>query len=241
MKCLDKIKGPVCLPTSLRTVISSCVLSTLLCVFSPSALATFTVFNTEGAWQSTVGPTVLEDFESYTEGTQIPSLPALHLTFDELAGGGHPQAFAFGGIPNTTPYGSMHLGNFPNGVTNNINRWNDIVTRPSLGFSLFALGFWNGDGQADTLVAAAYGSQGQLLGSIGAFKGTFAGFLSDVPVAWVTFDGNTGDGFNHLDGLQVNATSIAEPNALLMMITGILAWTGVRRSYGRRERSAQSN
>lgn len=114
----------------------------------------------------------------------------------------------------------MHLGNFPNGI-NAINRFNDTIARPTAGFNLHALGFWNGDGQADTLFVFAYGSAGELLGSVGAFKDTFAGFISDVPVAWVRFEGDTGDGWNHLDGLQVNA--IPEPNALLLMLAGTLA------------------
>ena len=138
------------------------------------------------------GPTALEDFESFTEGTQIPSLPKLHLAFDELAGGGFPQAYLFGG----TPYGPMQLGNFPNGI-NAINRFDDIIARPIDNFPFHALGFWNGDGQADTYFVFAYGADGRLLGSVGAFKDTFAGFVSDERVSYVRFDGHTGDGWNH--------------------------------------------
>jgi hypothetical protein len=193
-----------------------CVM-TALTTLSSTVSANFAVYggdlDAESSWRVAVGATVLEDFESYAGGTQIQSLPNLHLTFDELSGGGFPQAYAHGG----TPYGLMHLGNFPNGI-NEINRWNDTVMRPTQGFTMYALGFWNGDGQYDTLVCYAYGPSGELLGSVGAFKDTFAGFISDVSVAWVRFGGNTGDGWNHLDGLQVNA--IPEPATLALLGLG---------------------
>lgn len=152
----------------------------------------------EAFWRAFAGNTFFEDFESYPADTQITSLASLQLTFDELAGGGHPQTYQFSG----TPYGPMQLGNFPNGI-NEINRWNDIIVRPMNGVPLYSLGFWNGDGQNDTLVAFAYGTSGDLLGSVGAFTGNFGGFISDLPVASVRFEGDTGDGWNHLDGLQV--------------------------------------
>ena len=90
------------------------------------------------------------------------------------------------------------------------------------------MGFWNGDGQQDTLVAFAYDGSGALLGTAGAFSGGFAGFVSDVPIGWVRFDGNTGDGWNHLDGLQVN--SVPEPATLSLTLLGvaILARSGRR-------------
>lgn len=199
----------------------SCLVAALLGAVASSAQANFTVFNgglaAETSWQASVGATVLENFESFTEGTQIQSLPALHLTFDELAGGGYSQTYRF----NSTPHGPMQLGNFPNGI-NAINQWNDIFARPTAGFTLHSMGFWNGDGQSATLFAVAYDSSGNLLGSAGALNGTFAGFVSDTPVAWVKFEGDTGDGWNHLDGLQVNAVAaIPEPETYAMLLAGL--------------------
>jgi len=117
----------------------------------------------------------------------------------------------------------MQLGNFPNGI-NETNQWNDTIARPAAGLVLQSMGFWNGDGQSDTLVAFAYDDSGALLGSASAFTGTFAGFVSDTPVAWVRFEGDTGDGWNHLDGLQVNA--VPEPSSALLLAMGValLAW-----------------
>ncbi len=202
-----------------------------------SASASFQTFSgglsEEAAWRSAVGTFALESFESYPDGTAIQSLPALGIRFDELAGGGYPQAYVFG----TTPYGPTHLGNFPNGI-NWVNQWNDIVVYPLPGATLTALAYWNGDGQADTLVARAYDSSDNLLGTIGAFHDTFAGFISSVPVAKMVFDGITGDGWNHLDGLQTSAVSgqggaVPEPPTVLMLLSGALGLACYRCKYVR--------
>ena len=91
---------------------------------------------------------------------------------------------------------------------------------------LTALGFWNGDGQRDTLVASVYDAAGNLLGKVAAFKGTFAGFISDTAFARVVFDGNTGDGWNHLNGLQTAGQrvtgSVPEPVTAFLLLVGIL-------------------
>jgi hypothetical protein len=201
----------------------------VLIAVNDGAWAAFVSFNgdtsAESNWQQAAGSTVLEDFESYSAGTQISSLPALGIEFDPLAGGGHPHAYLFGG----TPHGPMHLGNFPNGITE-INRWDDIVLRVLPGYEITALGFWNGDGQSDTLVATAYDVSGTVLGSIGAFKGTFSGFTSDIGIARVVFNGNTGDGWNHLDGLQTNAVStVPVPAAVWLFGSGLVGLAGLAR------------
>jgi len=197
-----------------------------------NALASFVTFTgglvEEANWRAAVGNYAIEDFESYTEGTQITSLPALGIRFDELSGGGFPQAYLFGG----TPYGPMHLGNFPNGI-NSINQWDDTVVHVLPGWTIYGFGFWNGDGQADTLVARAYDASGNLLGSVGAFKDTFAGFFSDVPVESLVFDGNTGDGWNHLDGLQTGFqhSAIPEPRTIVILLAGLFALAYQRHKY----------
>jgi len=198
-----------------------------LWLLSSSVSAAFVTFNGDSTaelnWQAAAGTTVLENFESYAAGTQISSLPALGISFDQLAGGGYPQAYPFGG----TPHGPMQLGNFPNGI-NYINQWDDIVVRVLPGYTITALGYWNGDGQRDTLVATAYDAAGNVLGSVGSFKWTFAGFVSDTPIAKVVFSGNTGDGWNHLDGLQTNAVStVPLPVSLWLFLSGLGGLLGI--------------
>lgn len=208
------------------------LLTLLLATATSSVSASFVTFTgglvEEANWRAAVGNYALEDFESYAEGTQIASLPALGIKFDELSGGGFPQAYLFGG----TPYGPMHLGNFPNGI-NSINQWDDTVVHVLPGWTIYGFGFWNGDGQADTLVARAYDASGNLLGSVGAFKDTFAGFFSDVPVESLVFDGNTGDGWNHLDGLQTGFqnSAIPEPRTIVILLAGLFALAYQRHKF----------
>lgn len=225
--------SPGILNRTLRPL-SLALVAFLLATSANSALASFVTFmggvplDDEVNWRAAVGNYALEDFESYTEGTQIASLPALGIRFDELAGGGFPQAYLFGG----TPYGPMHLGNFPNGI-NSINQWDDTVVHVLPGWTIYGFGFWNGDGQADTLEARAYDASDNLLGSVGAFKDTFAGFFSDVPVERLVFDGNTGDGWNHLDGLQTGFqnSAIPEPKTILILLAGLFGLAYQRHKY----------
>jgi len=198
----------------------------LLVAANTNAVAGFITYNgsavVEANWQSAAGATSLEDFQGYSAGTQISSLPALGVGFDVLNGGGYPATYLH--HEDNSPYGRMHLGNFPNGI-NAINRWDDISLFVLPGYEITALGFWNGDGQRDTLVASVYDASNNLLGSVGAFKGTFAGFISDISIARVVFDGNTGDGWNHLDGLQTNVSSnisVPEPATLGLFLLGVI-------------------
>ncbi len=184
----------------------------------------FAVYSDESTWQSASGSTVLEDFQSYSVGTQISSLSTLGVGFDVLDGGGYPATYLH--HENNTPYGTMHLGNFPNGIGGS-NQWDDISLYVLSGYEITALGYWNGDGQADTLLARVYDASNILLGTVGAFKGNFAGFIADASIARVVFDGRTGDGWNHLDGLQTNATTIAtvpEPATWLLLGSGLLGF-----------------
>ena len=112
---------------------------------------------------------MLEDFESYPVGSQLSGVPALGLGFNTLAGGGTPNIYNHHECC-VTPYGTKHLGNFPNGI-NSINRYDDISMYVLDGYEVTALGFGMGDGQADTLVASIYDGSNNFLGTVGAFKG----------------------------------------------------------------------
>jgi len=201
--------------------IFSMLFSALILLSSTSAWSAFISYSNESNWQIAAGSTVIEDFQSYTAGTQLASLPALGLGFDVLSGGGFPATYQH--FANTTPYGRMHLGNFPNGI-NAINRYDDMSMYVLSGQIITALGFWNGDGQNAVMTAEIYDQSNNLLGTIGALKGTFAGFTSSVSIGRVVFLGNTGDGWNHIDGLQTNVISSAvpEPSTFLLMALGLL-------------------
>jgi len=212
---------------SIITSIFYLIFTLLLTVASNSAWA-ITIYSNESLWQVDAGTTALEDFQGYSEGVQISSLPPLGIGFDVLGGGGFPATYLH--HENNTPYGTMHLGNFPNGI-NKTNRWDDISLYVLPGHEITALGFWNGDGQADTLVARVYDASDALLGTIGAFKGEFAGFIASAPIARVVFDGLTGDGWNHLDGLQTDAATlyVSEPSTWLLLVSGMAGLAFLKR------------
>lgn len=207
--------------SSLIQPLGSALAAAALALVPAAARAGFTTYASEATWQAAAGGTQLETFESYSVGTQFMSLPALGVAFAELEGGGYPVIYQHSAA--TTPYGNKHLANFPNGI-NAVNRYAAIVLSPQSGLHLTALGFYNGDGQADTMTATAYDSDGNVLGSIGAFKGAFAGFTSSTPVAKVIFGGNTGDGWNHIDGLQTSVVAVPEPSTLWMLALGFAAF-----------------
>ena len=212
---------------SLRYVAGSLVTSAALALIPAAGHAAFNSYGNEGTWRAAVVTFNFEDFESYAVGTQFTSLPGLGVSFAELIGGGYPNIYQH--FQNTTPYGSKHLANFPNGI-NAINRYAAIILMPQFGVQLTALGFFNGDGQADTMIATAYDSNDNALGSVGAFKGAFAGFVSSTPVAKVVFGGNTGDGWNHIDGLQTHTAAVPEVSTFWMLALGVVALGAKRRS-----------
>ena len=188
-----------------------------------TATASFTVYRgglaVEAQWRKDAGMTQLDTFESYAIGAQIAALPALGLQFDRLQGGGFPVIYLHG-EDDTHPYGQKHLGNFPNGI-NDINRFDDIIGRVTAGSVITAIGFWNGDGQDDTYVLTVFDIVGKSLGTIGARKGTFAGFISDNPVDHVSWEGHTGDGWDHLDALQTNVHAALVPEPQLLGLTAL--------------------
>lgn len=211
-------------PTSWNHLLLLPIIGFVLLGDAGESSAAFISYADESTWQSAAGTFSLEDFESYSAGVQISSLPSLGIEFETLDGGGFPVTYNFGG----PSHGPMHLANFPNGI-NAINRYDDIILKANTGVFITALGFWNGDGQSDTLFATAYDASDNVVGTIGAFKDTFAGFTSNDGVVRVVFDGNTGDGWNHLDGLQVSTTPVPEPASGTLVALGLLSLSARRR------------
>ena len=98
------------------------------------------------------------------------------------------------------------------------------------GYTITALGFWNGDPNG-AMVITVYDELDNVLGSVSAATNpdvpfgpstlTFAGFVSDTPFARIHLEGATGDGWNHIDDMQTNA--LPEPAGMLGLGIGLLA------------------
>lgn len=211
-------------------LLSCLIFASLVAVTNHRACAAVMTFNgdstDEADWQAAAGATSLENFESYSAGVQISSLPALGLSFDELAGGGYPVTYLFSEGP---PHGPMQLANFPNGIGGS-NQFDDIVAHVLPGYEITAFGYWNGDGQSDTLFATAYDESDNVIATIGAFKDQFAGLVADTAIARIVFDGTTGDGWDHMDGLQTNALAVPEPATVWLLVTGCVGLMMYRRA-----------
>jgi hypothetical protein len=177
------------------------------------ARAQFTTFSgdasQEEAWRTAVGGQIpLETFESFqavngtgTGGDVLGSLPPLRVTFDPIAPGIYNDA-------QWAHSGTKQWSNWAGGAGNAASH----VLRPLPHHSIYALGFWNTDPQGDQSMHAFKENQ-QLLGTISGLLNShngnpaasdgFAGFISTVPVSYVTIPGQLGDGWNHFDDLQI--------------------------------------
>ena len=177
------------------------------------------------------GAVALENFEGYLAGTPISSLPGLGVAFDPLAGGGQPSTYLH--PVDNTGYGRMHLANFTNNNPTAYPRNNDIVLTVASGYLITALGFWNGDGQSSIYRADIYDASNNVtpVDFVQALSPTFAGFISDTAITKVVFLGNSvnGDGWNHLDGLQTNATVVPLPAAAWLLLSALGALGLMRR------------
>lgn len=188
----------------------------LLSCWPASTRAAFTTFagnaTQEAAWQAAVGGTIpIENFDSFLgigapggSSDTISSLPALHITFD---GPPYPGVYSDGSLAHS---GANQWANFGGGAGNGSNH----VLRVQAGYGIRALGFWNCDPQGNQPMAA-YDFNNQLVGTIvgeinnygtpAAESTSFAGFISTVPIKYLFITGSLGDGWNHIDDLQVVA------------------------------------
>lgn len=182
-----------------------------------SAGAQFTVYegdaSTETQWRTAAAavqggnPVPLEDFESFF-GTpfgggpsdQVPALPALHIVSSTGVPGAYPGVYRDAQWAHS---GENQLANFNGGL----GQFADYDILPESGHAIYALGFWQCDPQGDQHLFAYDAANhllGEIVGRINDGSGnSFAGFVSATPVARVFVEGALGDGWNHIDDLQV--------------------------------------
>ncbi len=161
------------------------------------------------AWLSAVGqPVPTENFEGFA-GTPspfagpsdaVPALPALGIILASDSPGVFPGVYS-----NTSQAhsGANQLANFGAGL----GQFSDYYILPAPGRHIVALGFWQCDPQGNQTMFA-YDEGGSLVGSITGLinngsGNSFAAFISSTPIASVRVEGTLGDGWNHIDDLQV--------------------------------------
>jgi hypothetical protein len=208
------------------------------------AHASFTTFEgglaAQASWQTAVGGSfVFEGFESYTVGTRVSSLPALGLTFDNLADGMPPGIYQHS--TNDTPSGTKQLSNFAGFCCGSQFLFGNVVAHVDPSVNLTAFGFWNGDPQGAAQLSV-YDRGDNLIGTVTAavnsgaspnFSDSFAGFTSSVPVGRLVWNGNVGDGWNHYDDFQASLSlAVPEPETYAMLVAGfgLLGFAARRRA-----------
>jgi PEP-CTERM motif-containing protein len=196
------------------------------------AHASFTTFEgglaAQTSWQLAAGGSfATEGFESYNVGDRVGALPALGLTFDNLADGLPPGIYQHDAI--NTPSGPKELSNFTGICCGAQFAFGDVVAHVDAGVNLTAFGFWNGDPQGDA-VLRVYDRAGTLIGSVTAALNTagsvatansFAGFITDVAVGRLEWEGDVGDGWNHYDDFQAQLSLVPEPETYAMLVAGL--------------------
>jgi hypothetical protein len=190
-------------------------LAAVLCLPCATALGQPLVFQgdaaVEAAWQAAAGGEVpRETFDLYV-GTPGPcasrsdpvmALPALGVVLRGLTPGSYPGAY------NDTAFahsGAIQLSNFGYDVpcANAV----DYYVEAAQGRAIRAAGLWQCDPQGH-LTVVAEAADGRTMFSFVALindqsGNSFGGFVSVEPVARLRVLGAEGDGWNHLDDLQV--------------------------------------
>jgi hypothetical protein len=207
--------------------------SALAMCLAPDGAQAFVTYSgglaAESDWQAAAGTTVLETFDSYAGGTQIQILTNLGVGFDPIYQGNQYPGIYIHPVANT-PSQPHQLSNMPDGTPQGAFQNLDIELYVLSGYTITALGFWNGDPNGP-MVITVYDEFDNVLGSVSAPTNpdvafgpstlTFVGFVSDIPFARIHFEGATGDGWNHIDDMQTNW--LPEPTGALRLGIALLA------------------
>lgn len=231
-----------CLAAITHKVLAPVLGVATLIMSAGSASAAFITYQggagAQTSWQAAAGTVSLETFDGFTAGTMIQTLPGLGVGFEAIAAGLYPGVYQHG--VDNTPSEPRQLSNMPSGTPNSAYQFADIVLYVLPGFVVTAVGFWNGDPQA-AMTGSVFDASNTLLGTFSASApGTtnFAGFTSDIAVHHIIFEGNVGDGYNHIDDLQTNAarivtnSNVPEPMTLSLLGAGLAGLSWVRRRRG---------
>ncbi|MBL8765351.1 MAG: hypothetical protein JNM07_13900 [Phycisphaerae bacterium] len=178
---------------------------------------------TEAAWRSAaagIGGTVpLENFESYL-GTPGPcqnrtdpvvALPALGVVLHGVVSGSYPGCYDDVMFAHS---GAKQLANFGYDVpcANAV----DYFIAASPGRVIRCAGLWQCDPQGNLTIVAEDASGSPMFTFVALINNqsgnSFGGFVSSLPVARLRVLGAEGDGWNHLDDLQIVTLCAADFN-----------------------------
>lgn len=193
--------------------------------------ASVATYTNEAAWRAAVGTYALENFDGFTAGAQISTLPSLGLSLDPLgAYNAYPAIYGnqCGADIKSAPNMLINFG-YPCSFT----PVGDLVFRPLQGASILAMAYWN-TGGGDRTRLEFFDANSNLMGSIIADGGlSFVGLVSTVAPAWMRISEYSGNTIFSIDDLQVagNISSVPEPPTLALLLAGLMIAT--RRQRGR--------
>jgi hypothetical protein len=198
----------------------------LLCVVSAPAVATVVTYTDETAWRAAVGTYTLENFDGFTGGAQVSSLPSLGLSLDKLGAYNTYPAIYDNQCGADLKSGVNMLINF--GYPCDLNLKGDLVFRPLAGSNILAMGYWNTGGN-DRTKLEFFDANGTVMGSIIADYGLrFVGIVSTVAPSWIRIREDGGNQIFSIDDLQVagqiagGSSGVPEPQTLALMLAGLM-------------------
>lgn len=216
------------------------LLSALLCVVSAPAFASVVTYTDESAWREAAGTYALENFDGFTAGAQISTLPSLGLALDKLGAYNAYPAIYKNNCGGSSKSGLNTLVNF--GYPCVIGTKGDLVFRQLPGSNILAMGYWNTGGD-DSTKLAFFDANNTAMGSITAAVGLrFVGLVSTEAPTLIRITAVAGNLVFSIDDLQVagqiagRSSDVPAPQTFALMLAGLMLV-----ARGRRGRHAASN
>ena len=215
-------------------------LAIALSVISAPALASVVTYTDEGAWRTAAGSYALENFDGFTGGDQVSTLPLLGLSLDKLgAYDAYPAIYdnRCGADIKSAPNMLINFG-YPCQFT----PVGDLVFRPLPGSEILAMAYWN-TGGGDRTRLEFFDTNGTVMGSIIADGGlSFVGLVSTVAPSWMRISEYSGNTIFSIDDLQVGGRvqAIPEPQTLALLLGGLMLAGLMRAARGRQDRHTAS-